>query len=806
MPTPTIHRIIPFFLVALTLGLHGCSDDRPEGYNAEITVTPYGIPHIKADDWGGLGFGFGYHFASDNLCLMSRYLLKVRGQLSLHFGMEGEEAANYSSDVLVRLMLTDSKLRTLWQEQDDRGRGLMEGYAAGYNRYLQEIPEGRHEECRSADWIVPMEAMDSVRLTAYITGLAALSHPALIDALLRPRPPSQDDSGNFHPATDEQTALQVPALTDDDWSGIYQGLGSNAWGLGADVTRSRKPILLGNPHYPWHGERRFYTVHMTIPGEVDVMGAAIYGSPLVNIGFTENFAWSHTVSNAVRFTLFELQLDPENPMRYRYDGHWLPIIEKRIPVQVKGSDGSVQEVVHSVYMTDFGIVTDLKMMLGGSNWMQWPNAEGRLYVLRDAPTQHSRIIPQAIDMVTADSLDAFIAAAKKHVGHTFVNTIAVGKEGSAWYGDISTIPYLTDEHWDRCRPTGSIGPTLSAVLQAVRVGNQPLPVLDGSRSECQWKVVSDAPTPGLMPADMLAELKTRGYVANSNDSYWLTNLHQPIEGLHRVQGGERYPLTLRTQMGLGMIEDRLRSIDGLSDDALFTTDHVKHLALHPRNGAGTRFLEDFKRFCTTREVVRRPETRPGCRALSQWDGNNGPDSQGAMFFSKMWQRVREIPSLHTAPFDPQEPLTTPRGLNLRDKKTLEAILTGFEEQVKFFQEYDLDPSAPLSEQQYVVRNGKRISIPGGGRNTGSFNRIVARFGGTDGWSEIEHGNSYIQVVTWDRQDRVQTEGILTYSQSTDPSSPHYADQTEFYSEGGWIRFPFRAEEVAAEAVSSYQLD
>ncbi|MCB1710654.1 MAG: penicillin acylase family protein, partial [Halioglobus sp.] len=29
-------------------------------YSAEIRRTEYGIPHIKAADWGGLGYGYGY--------------------------------------------------------------------------------------------------------------------------------------------------------------------------------------------------------------------------------------------------------------------------------------------------------------------------------------------------------------------------------------------------------------------------------------------------------------------------------------------------------------------------------------------------------------------------------------------------------------------------------------------------------------------------------------------------------------------------------------------------------------------------
>ena len=69
------------------------------------------------------------------------------------------------------------------------------------------------------------------------------------------------------------------------------------------------------------------------------------------------------------------------------------------------------------------------------------------------------------------------------------------------------------------------------------------------------------------------------------------------------------------------------------------------------------------------------------------------------------------------------------------------------------------------------------------------------------------GNSYIQTVTWDESDCPIAEGILTHSQSIDPSSPHYADQSELYSMKGWVSFPFCKEDIKAAAIAeSYTLE
>lgn len=35
---------------------------------------------------------------------------------------------------------------------------------------------------------------------------------------------------------------------------------------------------------------RFYQMHLTIPGQLDVMGAALPGLPVINIGFNQHVA------------------------------------------------------------------------------------------------------------------------------------------------------------------------------------------------------------------------------------------------------------------------------------------------------------------------------------------------------------------------------------------------------------------------------------------------------------------------------------------------------------------------------------
>ena len=52
-------------------------------------------------------------------------------------------------------------------------------------------------------------------------------------------------------------------------------------------------------------------------------------------------------------------------------------------------------------------------------------------------------------------------------------------------------------------------------------------------------------------------------------------------------------------------------------------------------------------------------------------------------------------------------------------------------------------------------------------------------------------------MTWDESECPIADVILVPSQSTDPASPHFADQTKLYSDKRWVRFPFCEDDIAA---------
>ncbi len=68
---------------------------------------------------------------------------------------------------------------------------------------------------------------------------------------------------------------------------------------------------------------------------------------------------------------------------------------------------------------------------------------------------------------------------------------------------------------------------------------------------------------------------------------------------------------------------------------------------------------------------------------------------------------------------------------------------------------------------------------------------------TDEGYIIADGNSWILTVEF-TDDGPRAEAVLTYSQSEDPASPHYDDQSLLYSESGFRACLFDGDAIAAD--------
>ena len=240
---------------------------------------------------------------------------------------------------------------------------MVKGYAAGVNAYLRDVGGSKRitdPACKGARWVRPDATAKDIWYAVYAANLLASTGvfvPQIAGAAPRRPPIPACPSAGDRPAAPRPTDVPerkefLAALGKDPDSPF----GSNATAVGKEATTTGRGMVLGNPHFPWRGRYRFTQFHLTIPGKYDVAGAGLIGSPVVNIGWNKDVAWSHTVSTAYRFTPYEYKTVP-GTQYLTEDGSQEPE-HRTVPVRVRAADGTVSTVQEDVYRTDEGYVLD----------------------------------------------------------------------------------------------------------------------------------------------------------------------------------------------------------------------------------------------------------------------------------------------------------------------------------------------------------------------------------------------------------------------------------------------------------------
>ncbi|MFU8764752.1 MAG: penicillin acylase family protein [Haliea sp.] len=811
-------RLRPIFALVLSFALAACSDSsdpvaslpppvpepEPEPaltYSAEVRRTEYGIPHIKADDWGSLGYGFGYAYAQDNFCVTMREIVFATGRSA---ELMGEGMGSAQSDFLFRFLNGDKEAfaEEFVSALPQFARDLAEGYTRGMNRYLEEtgldnLPEG-DLGCRNADWVF---AFDSVDLFLYLRreALRGSSEQGIFrNAILATTGPD-DAGGNASAASLEEDAA---ALSEAALQLRSLDRGSNGLALGRDATKDGSGMLLGNPHQPWFGAGAWYQAHLTLPGTYDVAGAALHGFPFIGIGFNRDVAWTHTVSFANRFSLYELKLNADNPLQYDYDGEWRDIVPQTVTIQVKQADGTLEDREQIFYVSHYGPVVNLKGVSPALDG--WPMFNGSVLAFRDANILTGiRGIEQWINKGQASSIDEYVAALQG-IGNPVFHELAADRAGDAFYGELSAVPFVTQEQLDRCI-NGIVGPLLAAATTNVILS------LDGSDSSCEWGTDPEAPAgSNLYGASKLPQLRTTDYVGNSNNSYWLSDANNPLEGFPVIMGPLGYEgqqQFLRTRIGHLMVAERKAATDGLDAEPLFDLESLKGLMYANRVYGAEIVLDDVLAVCATEAAS---SVLEACSVLAGWDRRVNVDSMGAQVFTEFWrvisnelgnpfQNVVQSDEFWALDFDAADPLNTPAGIDIALEVNQQRVINALAVATSRLDAAGVALNAPWGEVQVLERNGVRVPIHGGSGGMGVYGAISAGLS-QSGYVNPGSGNSYIQAVTWDETECPIGDVILVPSQSTNPASPHFADQTELYADKQWVRFPFCEADISAAQI------
>jgi acyl-homoserine-lactone acylase len=752
--------------------------DRPAhgGLSATIRYTEYGIPHILARNYADLGFGTGWAQAADQVCTLADGFVTVRGERSRFFGADAASDSalsaatkNLSSDLYFRGVREAGTVENLMATPAPRGpsrevKDLMRGFTAGYNAWLRKN-RITDPTCRGADWVRPVSVQD---VAARNFALAVLGGQGrAVDGITAAQPPASTT-----PAADAPDAREAARAARDLFTADSADMGSNAVAFSGATTANGRGLLLGNPHYPWQGGRRFWQSQQTIPGELNIAGGSLLGSATVSIGHNAQVAWSHTVATGITLNLHQLTLDPADPTTYLVDGKRERMTERRVTVAVQGG----APVTRTQWWTRYGpVVTSL----GAALPLPWTTTTA--YALHDPNATNLRASDTALGFSKARSTKDVLGALKRTQGLPWVNTVAADSRGHTLFTQSQVVPRITDELAQRCStPLGRVTYPASGVA-----------VLDGSRGDCALGSDPDAVQPGIFGPAKMPVLQDAPYAENSNDSAWLANAERPLTGYERVFGTVGTQRSMRTR---GAVQD----VSAMAARGKLTVRDLQAQQFANRVPAGDLVAADAAKACAalpggtaTGSDGRAVDVREACGVLAAWDRTANTGSRGALLFDRLWRKLPTA-QLWKVPFSAADPLGTPNTLDTGAP----AFTAALADTVTELRAAGIALNSPLGEHQFVVRNGKRIPVPGGTESLGVWNKVEPVWNPAGGgYTEVTTGSSYIQAVGWDGGRCPVARTLLTYSQSSNPNSPHFSDQTRLFSAERWVTSRFCEKDI-----------
>ncbi|WP_310570298.1 penicillin acylase family protein [Gemmatimonas sp.] len=711
--------LIPALIASTVLGatrLVAPADSEPI-----IRRTEYGVPHISANDFRGIGIGLGYAQAEDYGVRVILSLIRSKGWMGRTFGRD-----SLSSDFSAAL--EHARVEQTYHVLDADTRDMYDGFAEGVNRYI------RANAKTLPTWAKPVFHGHDVAAGDIGTANVATAERLVARWLQR------SAGGAARPTARDTGNLDVdPAAI----FGADADVGSNAWALAPSRTKSGRAILLRNPHLAWTAG--YWEAHVTVPGKLDFYGDFRIGSAFSVIGgFNKDLGWATTNNAPDLDEVYELDLDPTNSERYRFDGTTIPIRYESVtlPYRSGGTDDSLVSETRRVAFTPLGPVVH--------------RTASKLYIVRAGPDGEYRAGSQFLAMMRARNLAEWKSALATRARATSNLTYAdrAGNILTIWMG---TVPHL---------PTPSGGDSV------------PIPAR-GSADVWTRLIALDSLPQSLNPRG--------GYVHNENDAPHFANLNALLDTARYPDNVERGELRLRSQHALQLIGGK----DRLSLEDVLVRKHSMRMLLADR--VKPDLVAALKKSSPT------PAVAQALAVLEKWDNTVAPTSRGGLLFETWWRRYQSQArdSAYAEKWSWQNLTTTPRGIG-QPARAVDAFSWAVDDMQRRYKAVDV-----AWGDVHRVRRGS-VNEPVGGCSgaLGCF-RVLSYEQRPDGTRNANSGDGWILAVEFGpRAPRAFS--VLAYGQSADSTSPHYSDQAAMFARGQLKPVYFLDADIAAHTLRSYR--
>ena len=641
----------------------------------EILWDTYGVPHIYAPNRNALAYAFGWAQMRNHSDLLLRLVLQGRGRASEFLGKSYLEEDRWVWTIgIPRMSARD------YAAQRPAMRAHIDAFAAGINAFAAANPS---------------LIGDSVRAALPVTGLDIVEHLQRLTW------------GRF--ITSSQGVKDQTRAWDK---------GSNAWAIAPSRSANGHAMLLQNPHLPWSDIFTWMEAEYSMPG-VHLYGAAVVGSPVLQIAFNDNLGWSHTVNTQDGEDLYELTLTRDG---YLFDGKQRPFDESVHVIRVRADNGSfTDDTVHYRHSVHGPVVA-----------MKPGKAIADRAVGMDAPT-----IPFAYEqwwnMGAARNFAEFEKAiTPNQISGQNVTYADRGGHIMEFYGGNTPVR----RRGDRAYWSGIIRGDSSSTLWNSLHGYAEMP-----------KTI-DPPS---------------GWVQNSNDPPWWATFPAMIHQRDYPSYLGAKTMFLRPQRGVRM----LQSDSSISFDELIRYKHSTRMEL------ADRVLDDL---LAAARINGTAVSRRAAAVLADWDRSADNASRGAVLFAEWWAeygRNMGAKSRWASPWSEQRPLDTPYGI--ADTAVAVASLDAAARTIET--KYS-SLSVPWGDVYRFRRDS--LDLPGNGSTDalGVF-RVIGYQAGADNRYRAERGDSYVGAVEFSSPVRAMT--LIGYGNASRMGSPHRDDQLRFLS-------------------------
>ena len=724
----------------------------PLAQRVEIRRTSFGVPHILAEELAGVGYGLAWVMMEDYREEVARAILQSNGRWGLAVGRD-----SIGGDFAGR-MAHDYAAWTYHRLPADV-REVLDGFARGMNDfarvYRDELPEWVPDDFTAHDIAArdigvwnggAVRSFARSRERVEVGGAPTPIQDGMPEGVVDGKDDGAAETSRLAARGTPAAAGSAPsdqlsawmAWAERDGEGDPE-VGSNAWAFAPERTASGNAILLRNPHLSWTAG--YYEAHVRVPGVLDFYGDFRLGGPFTTIGgFNHRLGFATTNNYPVLDQVYALLRDPTDPDAYLFDGASVPLETRSVTVDFKEAGGTGAET------------RDFRFSPLGPVLFETPDT---LFILRSHELTQFRVGEQWLRMMQARNLeewkDAMRIRAKVSSNLTYAD--ADGNILLFWNAAIPTLPHRF------------MGDT--AVL--------------ATSSDGVWTE--------LYPFDDLPQLLNPrgGYVQNSNDPPYYTNLYEPL-------GPERYPdnfpkprLRFRQQNSLELVHnDRILSLEDVialkHSMKMILADRVKDdliAAVRGRNPGG--------------------EVSEAIELVAAWDNNVGRESRGSTLF-EIWAgryfAVTDTAVQFRDPWSVADPTWTPRGLG-DTEGAADAFEWAVQETETRFGAWDV----AWGEVHRIRAGDKDIPVGGCASALGCF-RVLGYVTDEDGKYKVYRGDGWVLAVEFSDPPRAYS--ILAYGNSNREESPYFYDQAEIFADNRMKKVAFTEEEILGDLVMRYR--